>query len=105
MESKEVVEVLRDDDVTFSIRPVPNTCCPDMNNKTIKELGYCDGCNKIYDKDLFKEKACLALEFQNSLIKDLISFEKIADVENAVNTKSAINSYRIMLERRLNGKQ
>ncbi len=51
------------------------------------------------------KKACLALEFQNSLIKDLISFEKIADVENAVNTKSAINSYRIMLERRLNGKQ
>jgi len=54
--------------------------------------------NNESDKAL--SKAILALEFQNSLIKDLISFEKIADVENAVNTKSAINSYRIMLERR-----
>ena len=59
--------------------------------------------NNESDKAL--SKAILALEGQNSLIKDLISFEKIADVENAVNTKSAINSYRIMLERRLNGKQ
>jgi len=88
VESK-AVEVLRSDIEKYE----------KMRSEGKKCLCTCNKEKCIVSYPEIKE-ALLALEFQNSLIKDLISFEKIADVENAVNTKSAINSYRLMLEGR-----
>ena len=44
---------------SLCIRPAPNTCCPERNDNTINEFGYCSGCNKIYNAELFKAKSLL----------------------------------------------
>jgi len=57
------------EDRPFSIRPAPNTCCPERNDRTIREFGYCNGCNTILDLELFKKKAIVCLEQKERLKK------------------------------------